>query len=175
MHTLSTYILFLNSFYSAGITVKEDREAGDVHFSTYGKYISNMGSAPIILTIVFLLLTAQILAVLANIWLAKWSRLSSIEQTNEYYINIYLMLVILAIVGSFLRSKVFFEYAVKAAESIHNNMLISVLRAPVLFFDSNPHGRILNRFSRDIGVIDDTLPNTLYDFIQCVLMVLAGA
>ena len=35
-------------------------------------------------------------------------------------------------------------------------------------------GRILNRFSRDIGQIDDMLPMTFYDFLQCALMCLAA-
>ena len=142
--------------------------------TTYLAYLKNMGGDFIIGTIAMLLLSGQILAVMANMWLAKWSRLPSDEQADDGVVNIYIMLVILAVVSSFLRSQVFFEYAVRAAESIHNNMLVSVLRAPLLFFDSNPHGRILNRFSRDIGVIDDSLPNTIYDFVQCILMVLAG-
>ncbi|XP_029065992.1 uncharacterized protein LOC114888177 isoform X2 [Monodon monoceros] len=45
-------------------------------------------------------------------------------------------------------------------------MLESILRAPVLFFDRNPIGRILNRFSKDIGHMDDLLPLTFLDFIQ---------
>lgn len=158
----------------AGITVLEDREIGTVQSATYLKYFQNMGGPLVVLVIAVLLLSGQTLAVLANIWLAKWSSLSYEDQSNQSVINVYITLVVLAIVSSFLRSTVFFEYAVRAAESIHNNMLLSVLRAPVIFFDSNPHGRILNRFSRDVGVIDDALPNVVYDFIQCSLMVLAG-
>lgn len=34
------------------------------------------------------------------------------------------------------------------------------------FFDVNPSGRILNRFSKDIGSVDETLPRILLDAIQ---------
>ena len=34
------------------------------------------------------------------------------------------------------------------------------------FFDTNPVGRIVNRFSKDLGMIDEMLPWTLLDVIQ---------
>lgn len=34
------------------------------------------------------------------------------------------------------------------------------------FFNVNPSGRILNRFSKDIGAVDETLPSTITDFVQ---------
>ena len=45
-------------------------------------------------------------------------------------------------------------------------MTRSVLRAKIEFFDTNPLGRILNRFSADIGICDDLLPLTIYDFLM---------
>lgn len=36
----------------------------------------------------------------------------------------------------------------------------------MLFFDTNVVGRILNRFSADLGLIDQLLPYTFIDFIQ---------
>ena len=41
-------------------------------------------------------------------------------------------------------------------------MTLKVIRAKKEFFDRNPSGRILNRFSSDIGHIDTTL-------IECAL------
>lgn len=48
-------------------------------------------------------------------------------------------------------------------------MLAVVLKAPVLFFDTNPVGRVLNRFSRDIGIMDELLPDVFLETLQLVL------
>lgn len=57
---------------------------------------------------------------------------------------------------------------------MHDDMLLRVLRAPLLFFDSNPAGRVLNRFSKDVGFTDNQLPEVFFDFCQCTLMVLSA-
>lgn len=40
-------------------------------------------------------------------------------------------------------------------------MLRSVLHQPMSFFDTNPTGRILNRFSRDMDAIDSYLADLM--------------
>ncbi len=40
---------------------------------------------------------------------------------------------------------------------LHNNMVDAVVRAPMVFFDNNPTGKILNRFSRDMSIMDKVL------------------
>lgn len=37
---------------------------------------------------------------------------------------------------------------VQASRKIHKNLLINILKSPMLFFDTTPIGRILNRFSK---------------------------
>ncbi|KAJ1725861.1 hypothetical protein LPJ61_005606, partial [Coemansia biformis] len=48
--------------------------------------------------------------------------------------------------------------AIAASVEIHENMLVSVMRAPMSFFDTTPVGRILNRFSSDVTGCDMGLP-----------------
>jgi ATP-binding cassette, subfamily C (CFTR/MRP), member 4 len=53
-------------------------------------------------------------------------------------------------------------------------MAESVLRAKIGFFDTNPLGRILNRFSADVGITDDLLPTTWFDFLVVAFIVLGS-
>ncbi len=47
-------------------------------------------------------------------------------------------------------------------------MFESVVGTRMIFFDTNPIGRIINRFSNDIGNIDDLLPLTMFETIQVI-------
>ena len=64
----------------------------------------------------------------------------------------------------------FFLVSLRCSERLHDKMVVAVLQAPVLFFDSNPVGRIVNRFSKDIGCLDEVLPKTFLMTIQMILM-----
>lgn len=70
-----------------------------------------------------------------------------------------------------LRSYLFFKICMTASKNLHNKMFIKILHAPMRFFDLNPSGRILNRFSRDAGAIDELLPKAMMESIQiCLVM-----
>ena len=55
---------------------------------------------------------------------------------------------------------------------LHDRMLERVTRAPTLFFDANPLGRIINRFSKDTAATDSSLPNLAAMFINMLWYVL---
>jgi ABC-type multidrug transport system fused ATPase/permease subunit len=63
--------------------------------------------------------------------------------------------------------------SVKAAGRIHREMLHSILRTPLSFFDTTPVGRILNRFSKDQETIDSQLPASIMDFLMSGVTVIS--
>jgi len=49
---------------------------------------------------------------------------------------------------------------------VHSSLLERVLKAPInLFFDVTPIGKILNRFSNDLNVLDGSLMDSICHFI----------
>ena len=60
---------------------------------------------------------------------------------------------------------VIFRITLVIARQLHSRMLKRVARAPTSFFDANPLGRILNRFSKDTAVLDSQLPKLYLDFL----------
>lgn len=53
-------------------------------------------------------------------------------------------------------------------------MFIGMISTSLRFFDTNPSGRILNLFTKDLGTIDEHLPRSLLDAMQSCL-VMSGA
>lgn len=53
----------------------------------------------------------------------------------------------------------------KACKSYHNKLLSHSLHLPILFFDTTPTGRIINRFSKDVDVLDSALPISIRTWI----------
>ena len=75
---------------------------------------------------------------------------------------------------TFFRAYFLAQFGVRASETLHANLLTSVLRAPQSFFDTTPLGRILSRFSKDIYSIDLELSDYMDFFLFCTLQVLTS-
>ncbi|KAG8182126.1 hypothetical protein JTE90_002620 [Oedothorax gibbosus] len=154
------------------LTDDERMEVGGVHRLIYINYIKQVG--------VFTFLCAAFwyaiyigFGAAANIWLSKWSSDGAVNGTQRasetvYRLSIYGTLgfgqVFFVVLGSF-----FLVYGVtKASEFYHNDMLNSVLKSPMSFFDSTPTGRILNRFTTDLDTLDILLFYRIEGWLHCL-------
>ncbi|KFB46275.1 AGAP004603-PA-like protein [Anopheles sinensis] len=102
------------------------------------------------------------------------------EQTNvsnyierQQYIWVYSGLIILLVVLVVQRSFSFFYVCLRISMNLHDRLFRGLTRATMHFFNTNPSGRILNRFSKDIGAIDSSLPMALLDCVVFFLEMIA--
>ena len=75
---------------------------------------------------------------------------------------------------AFFRTFLHHVLCLKSSETIHNDMFMKILKAPSRFFDVNPGGRILNRFSKDLGLVDELLPESMYE-VTCIFLLCFGS
>lgn len=165
---------------------EESRSEGRIGFKAYKNYFSAGASWFFIIFLVLLNMVGQVFYVLQDWWLSHWANkqgaLNNTRNANgnitetldlSWYLGIYAGLTAVTVLFGIARSLLVFYILVNASQTLHNRMFESILKAPVLFFDRNPIGRILNRFSKDIGHMDDLLPLTFLDFIQTLLLVVS--
>ncbi|KAK6485739.1 multidrug resistance-associated protein 4-like isoform X1 [Huso huso] len=164
---------------------EESRSEGSIGVRLYWKYFIAGANCAVLVLLFLLSLLAQTAYILQDWWLSYWA--SEQEKLNitqdahnhnetqqldlSFYLGVYAGLTVVTVIFGFIRSLLLFKVLVNSAQTLHNQMFQSILRTPVRFFDVNPIGRILNRFSKDIGQLDNLLALTFADFIQIFLQI----
>eukprot|EP00914_Ancora_sagittata_P000414 GHVO01001132.1.p1 GENE.GHVO01001132.1~~GHVO01001132.1.p1 ORF type:complete len:558 (+),score=36.54 GHVO01001132.1:161-1834(+) len=103
----------------------------------------------------------------SNIWLSVWSNdppsVNGTQDTKlrDLRLGVYGGLGLLQAIGVVGQSFSAAIGCIGASRVLHSNLLNNVLRAPMYFFDTTPLGRIVNRFARDMDVVDVNIPITL--------------
>lgn len=78
--------------------------------------------------------------------------------------NIYIYCGIVAIVLYLVLQRLFgFVYLCsRASRRLHSRLMHGVMQTNMRFFSVNDSGRILNRFSKDISIVDTSVPPAVY-------------
>ncbi|KAG1046896.1 hypothetical protein G6F43_010636 [Rhizopus delemar] len=89
-----------------------------------------------------------------------------------YYLGIYFVIGMIAMVMNSLRVFILFTGTLNASRRIHKQLLDRILRAKVRFYDTTPLGRIVNRFSSDLATIDQEVGPSLSFLIYSMVATL---
>ncbi|KAG0211857.1 hypothetical protein BGX28_007312 [Mortierella sp. GBA30] len=141
---------------------EEERETGAVKGNVYGGYIRASGTFLWVSVFGFFALQ-QFANVMSNQWITWWSA-DELKLDQNAYIGIYVGWALAQLVLVFIAAILLSYAVVKTANNMHDAAFKRVLYSPLAFFDTTPMGRILNRFSRDVDILDNVLWNTLYEF-----------
>lgn len=70
------------------------------------------------------------------------------------------------------RTAAVFSRGTRIASTRHKELLQGVLRSPVVFFDRNPVGRVLNRFANDMQQLDEIVPSMILESLASLCTIL---
>eukprot|EP00180_Rhodochaete_pulchella_P002245 Plantae.Rhodophyta-Rhodochaete_pulchella.ctg33817.p1 GENE.Plantae.Rhodophyta-Rhodochaete_pulchella.ctg33817~~Plantae.Rhodophyta-Rhodochaete_pulchella.ctg33817.p1 ORF type:complete len:1034 (+),score=165.34 Plantae.Rhodophyta-Rhodochaete_pulchella.ctg33817:132-3104(+) len=159
----------------------EDRQLGRVSRSIYAEFVNAAGGWIVAVAVLGVFSTGQAARNVSDFWIASWST-DSLDRIarggsligNRFYSIVFTGLALATFLFVMMRTVLFVILFRHAARVLHDRLLDSVLRAKQEFFDTNPAGRILNRFSKDMDQMDDLLPITAVDFCQVMFLALGA-
>ena len=144
-----------------------------VKISVFWRYIKSMTVCLFVLFFLCLLL-AECWSVAARIWLAEWSSSptnSTAQQTRDLalYGGLGFCQAVFVLLACFIQA----FGSVMASRKLHQCLLLNILHSPMVFFETTPLGRIVNRFSKDLDTIDDLVPRSMITFLRSTLEMFA--
>ncbi|CAG9863581.1 unnamed protein product [Phyllotreta striolata] len=172
--------------------VEEQKSSGNIGGYVYRSYFAAGGNCCVIFIFFFLFFAAQLFSSASDYYLTFWLNREQKDHvlnktttntnstviyewwhfSRETSIYIYSFIIASLVIVTNVRSFTFFIVCMRSSTRLHNNMFTSITRATMRFFNTNSSGRILNRFSKDIGAVDELLPLAMIDCMQIGLALL---
>ncbi|CAG2102441.1 unnamed protein product [Medioppia subpectinata] len=162
-----------------GFNIDDDNEnTGAIGLRVYFDYFTADSGCTLIGFALLSTLVTQFLFHMTDYWLTFWDdnkseSVTTTSDTNRKNIMIYSLMSCGLFVFATLRSMTFFHMCLRSSHFCHNQIFDRLLRTSMAVFDYMPIGQILNRFTRDIGILDETLPQKLFD-LNLALIQLIG-
>ncbi|CAI9724597.1 resistance-associated 1-like isoform X1 [Octopus vulgaris] len=159
---------------------KEATMTGNVKLSVFLAYAKFVGAKFMLVTLVTFFMVGA-LNIYSNIWLSEWSNDALLIPQNgtidtsqrDLRLSVYGVLGISQSIAVVIADLLLFVGCLRAAGFLHENILSNVLFSPMAFFDQTPVGRLLNRFGKDVEVLDFRLVENIESCIMCLLRIVS--
>ncbi|XP_031468368.1 multidrug resistance-associated protein 1-like [Phasianus colchicus] len=119
------------------------------------------------------------LAIGQNLWLSTWtaetakiSDFTEWQKSRNYKLGIYGLLGFLQGLLVCCGAYVLTQGSLAASRTLHHQLLDSVLHLPLQHFETNPVGQIINRFTKDLFIVDIRFHYYLRSWLNCTLDVI---
>ncbi|XP_054556333.1 multidrug resistance-associated protein 1-like isoform X3 [Talpa occidentalis] len=157
---------------------KEKIPIGGVKFSIILKYLQAFGWLWVWLSVVSCL-GQNLVGIAQNLWLSSWAK--EAKQMNEFTewkqirsnkLNIYGLLGLIQGLFVCAGAYVLTKGSLAASRILHAQLLDNVLHLPLQFFENSPIGQTINRFTKDMFIIDIRFHYYLRTWVNCTLDVI---
>ncbi|CAN4113551.1 unnamed protein product [Withania somnifera] len=141
---------------SSKLIEDEERETGHVSFDVYKQYFTEAFGWWGVAAVVIISLFWQGSTMLSDYWLAYET--SKDHFKPSLFIDVYSFIAVICCIFVVVRSFLVAFLGLKTAQCFFDQILYSILHAPMSFFDTTPSGRILSRASTDQAYVDFLIP-----------------
>ncbi|KAJ9119462.1 hypothetical protein QFC24_005695 [Naganishia onofrii] len=148
---------------------KETMATGTVGLHVYKGYLKAGRGWITLPLLIAATVISQGFTIMTSYWLVYWQE-KRWAYSDGFYEGIYVALGLGAAFTVFLMGAAQAYLCFFASVHLHDAAMQRVMRAPQSFFDATPLGRLLNRLTKDI----DTLDNTLADALRMLISTIAG-
>ncbi|KAF4146449.1 ABC transporter [Phytophthora infestans] len=133
---------------------EEERVEGRVSKDVFLKYFDSLGGLKVCIFLFVVQMLRQAFQIGSDLWLSRWTGQKYYSDETVYNVTVYDMLGVGTAVMVLVRAGTVAVIGLRASRHLFDTMKMSLLKAPLRFFDANPIGRILNRYGDDISAID---------------------
>jgi len=161
-----------NAKRGAALMQQEERAVKAVSWGVYAAYIRASGSLLSGPLIILLLIIAQGANITTSLWLSWWTS-NKFGYSEGTYIGAYAALGFFQAFMMFAFSVSLTVLGTKSSQVMLQKAMTRVLRAPMSFFDTTPLGRITNRFSKDVDIMDNNLTDAMRMYFFTLAMIIS--
>lgn len=159
-----------------GRTIEDEEKAvNSISWQVYKNYI-NLGAgifgwtaAPVFL---FLVAIATFCQLFTNTWLSFWMERRFKHLSDNFYVGFYVGFAFLTVFFTAIQFTMLAYMNNRSAELLNVKAVEKVLHCPMSFMDTNPLGRVLNRFTKDTDSLDNEIGEQLRLFIFPLAMII---
>uniref|UniRef100_F7FA77 Multidrug resistance-associated protein 1 n=1 Tax=Macaca mulatta TaxID=9544 RepID=F7FA77_MACMU len=151
-------------------------QTGQVKLSVYWDYMKAIGLFISFLSI-FLFICNHVAALASNYWLSLWTDDPIVNGTQEHTkvrLSVYGALGISQGIAVFGYSMAVSIGGILASRCLHVDLLHSILRSPMSFFERTPSGNLVNRFSKELDTVDSMIPEVIKMFMGSLFNVIGA-
>ncbi|QRW14592.1 ABC transporter transmembrane region [Ceratobasidium sp. AG-Ba] len=161
------------------LIVAEEIAEGRVGWSAMKMFLVAFGGAGFWSAYAAGFILSDVATLAQTYWLGIWARAYEVHENDPEVIRVPFYLGIYGVVcgvGMMLYSTAFVIHvlgSVRASRRIHDQLVVSVLGAPLRWLDSTPIGRVIARFTQDMRTIDGSLPNEFQALVDMTIQLMS--